>query len=293
LTVIQATTAVSVSTSMNPSVLQNPITITAMVNAQATGSVSFMNGTTPLGSGAVSGGVATLITSSLPAGSQSIVAVYGGDANFVTATSAASSQMVLDFGVNPGSASGSGSSGSGMAQTVAPGKTATYMLAITPTAGTQLPLATVLSVSGLPSGATASLSNAAWTQLSSTSWSLPSNTPIGSVALTFQVPSETASAAKKDAPMHPLSPVFLGVLFLPFATAMRRRGRPGTEHLVVAAIGGRHCGHYRPDGLWNFGRLLRPGASDLQRDRLRRARSRTPPTSRSQSNKTKRVYLFP
>jgi uncharacterized protein YjiK/stress response protein SCP2 len=225
LTVSQATTAVSVSTSMNPSVLQNPITITAMVNAQATGSVSFMSGTTPLGSGAVSGGVATLITSSLPAGSQSIVAVYGGDSNFVAATSAASSQMVLDFGVNTGSASGAGSSGSGMAQTVAPGKAATYMLAITPTAGTQLPLATVLSVSGLPSGATASLSNAAWTQLSSTSWSLPSNTPIGNVALTFQIPSETASAAKKDAPMHPLSPVLLGVLFLPFAAAMRRRGR--------------------------------------------------------------------
>jgi hypothetical protein len=87
------------------------------------------------------------------------------------------------------------------------------------------PLATVLSVSGLLAGATASLNSAAWTQLSSTSWSLPSNTPIGSVALTFQIPSETASAAKQDAPMHPLSPVFLGVLFLPFAAAMRRRGK--------------------------------------------------------------------
>jgi hypothetical protein len=61
-------------------------------------------------------------------------------------------QAVLDFGVNPVSVSGASGSGSGTAQTVAPGKVVTYMLAVTPTAGTQLPLAMVfLGVLFLPS----------------------------------------------------------------------------------------------------------------------------------------------
>ena len=58
------------------------------------GAVSFMDGTTLLGTGAVSGGIATFTTTMIPAGSNSIKAVYGGDTNFTTSTSGSLSQTV-------------------------------------------------------------------------------------------------------------------------------------------------------------------------------------------------------
>jgi hypothetical protein len=55
-----------------------------------TGTVTFMNGTATLGPGTLSpAGVATYTTTALPTGSDSITAVYGGDANFNPSTSAA------------------------------------------------------------------------------------------------------------------------------------------------------------------------------------------------------------
>jgi hypothetical protein len=55
-----------------------------------TGTVTFFNGTTQLGPGTLnSSGVATYTTTALPAGSDSITAVYGGDANFAGSTSSA------------------------------------------------------------------------------------------------------------------------------------------------------------------------------------------------------------
>jgi Bacterial Ig-like domain (group 3)/FG-GAP-like repeat len=51
--------------------------------------VTFKNGTTVIGTGTLSSGVATLNISSLPAGSDSITASYPGDTNFAAATAAA------------------------------------------------------------------------------------------------------------------------------------------------------------------------------------------------------------
>ena len=61
--------------------------------------MSFFDGTTQIGTGNLSAGVATLTTSTLSAGSHSITAVYSGDSSFVTSTSSAVSQVV-----NPGAA---------------------------------------------------------------------------------------------------------------------------------------------------------------------------------------------
>jgi large repetitive protein len=66
-------------------------TLTANVPVAATGSVSFYNnGTTLLGTGPVSGGVATFASSTLTAGSYSITAAYSGDSNYNPNTSSAS-----------------------------------------------------------------------------------------------------------------------------------------------------------------------------------------------------------
>jgi hypothetical protein len=59
-----------------------------------TGSVDFKNGSTDLGSGTVTNGIASVQTSSLPAGTDAITAIYSGDTNFTTSTSTAVNQQV-------------------------------------------------------------------------------------------------------------------------------------------------------------------------------------------------------
>ncbi len=56
--------------------------------------MTFYNGSNSLGTGSVSGGVATFTTSSLAVGTDSIKAIYGGDTNFKTSTSAVLAQTV-------------------------------------------------------------------------------------------------------------------------------------------------------------------------------------------------------
>jgi hypothetical protein len=100
----QASTTTTLATT-SASVFGQSVTFTATVAAtapgagNATGSVSFFDGTTQIGTGNLSAGVATLTTSTLSAGSHSITAVYSGDSSFVTSTSSAVSQVV-----NPGAA---------------------------------------------------------------------------------------------------------------------------------------------------------------------------------------------
>jgi hypothetical protein len=163
--------------------------------------------------------MAAFTTSSLAAGSHTITAVYSGDTNSVAATSGTLVHVVIDFTVS------AGSGGSGTSRTVLPGGAATYTIAIAPTAGTAFATSAILTVTGLPSGTTAALTAASWTQLTSTSWQLPANTPLADVSLTFQVPSETASAHDADAPLRRLPAMLWGILLLPFAGKLRRAGK--------------------------------------------------------------------
>jgi hypothetical protein len=77
-------TQVSLLSSPNPSNLGQPVTFTATVTPAVgpTGTVTFKDGATALGTGTLSGGIATFMTSGLGAGVHSITALYGGDANF-------------------------------------------------------------------------------------------------------------------------------------------------------------------------------------------------------------------
>ena len=60
-----------------------------------TGTVTFKDGSTTLGTGTLSStGVATFSTSTLSVGSHAITAVYGGDSNFTTSTSPTLTQVV-------------------------------------------------------------------------------------------------------------------------------------------------------------------------------------------------------
>ncbi len=102
-TVGQAATSTALTSSANPSGVNQPVIFTATVTATTpgggtpTGTVNFFDGSTSLGSGTLDGtGVATLTVSTLDiAGSpHSITAVYVGDTNFTTSTSPAVSQVV-------------------------------------------------------------------------------------------------------------------------------------------------------------------------------------------------------
>jgi len=94
-TVNKATTAITLASNDNPAKTGQPVTFTATVSpSTATGTVQFFDGSTSLGTVALSGGQASLTTSSLSAAKHSITAVYSGDANFASSTSAVLSQNV-------------------------------------------------------------------------------------------------------------------------------------------------------------------------------------------------------
>jgi len=217
--------SVRLSSSSNPAVAQTGVTFTASVSSTVgtpTGTVSFLDSTTPLGQGTLSAGVATLTTSSFTDGSHSITAVYNGDTNFVAAASAALSQSILDFSLTPGSGTGSGSSVT--TQTAAPGGSATYPLNIVPNAGAIFPTPFLLTVTGMPAGATAVIAPSSWAQLTANSWTFPANTALPSMTLTIQLPPASTSM-QKDPASGKLPPIVWGLLLLPFAARMRGAGQ--------------------------------------------------------------------
>jgi len=90
----RSTTTTTASTDTTPAVAQS-VTLTATVaGTNPSGTVTFKEGTTTLGSGTVSAGKATLAVSFDTAGTHSVTASYGGDANNLASTSAALAHTV-------------------------------------------------------------------------------------------------------------------------------------------------------------------------------------------------------
>ena len=94
-----ATSSVTLaSSSLNP-MLGQSVNLTATVNpGAATGSASFMDGTTLIAKVNLSAGVASLTTSTLAVGSHSLTVVYSGDANLASSTSGA---IVVNVNARP------------------------------------------------------------------------------------------------------------------------------------------------------------------------------------------------
>ena len=95
-------TTTGLTSSVHPwSVFGQPVTFTATVTANSpgagtpTGTVTFKDGSSTLGTGTLNGsGQATFTTSTLAVGSHSITASYGGDASFKGSTSPKFTQTV-------------------------------------------------------------------------------------------------------------------------------------------------------------------------------------------------------
>ena len=103
---LRALTTATLTSTLTPSVFGQSVTITSTVAEKApaistpTGSVSFYDGSTLLGSGTLANGIATFSISSLAVGSHSLTADYGGDALDNPSTSAIYSQAVNQDAVN-------------------------------------------------------------------------------------------------------------------------------------------------------------------------------------------------
>jgi hypothetical protein len=95
-----SSTTTALTTSPNPAIQGASVTLTATVATTGpnppTGTVTFYNGSTAIGSPATLNGsqVATLSTTTLPVGTDSITAVYNGDTNNASSTSTPVSQVI-------------------------------------------------------------------------------------------------------------------------------------------------------------------------------------------------------
>ena len=150
-TVNQANTTTTVISSANPSSFGQAVTFTATVTPNSpgagtpTGTVTFLDGTTTLGSGTLdASGHATLTTSTLAAGAHTIKVTYGGDANFAASTSAALPQTV--------NSSTTANTATSLASNLNPsvfGQSVTFTATVTPTpTGAGTPTGTVTFLDG-------------------------------------------------------------------------------------------------------------------------------------------------
>jgi phospholipase C len=152
-TVSQSSTTLALASNVNPSGLGQRVTFTASITTQyggqASGTVTFTDGSNFLGSASVSGNVASLTTSSLALGTHFVTAAYAGDANFTGSTSNTVSQVVnkatttttVVSSVNPS----------------ASGQSVTFTAAVSSPAGT--PTGNVVFQNGSTALATVGLSN--------------------------------------------------------------------------------------------------------------------------------------
>ena len=105
--ITQATTTAALSFFPASPVLGQDVTLTATITPATTGPVSptgtveFFDGSTLLGDGTVSNGAATLTTTALSLGANSITATYEGDSNYVGSTSPAITVTVVQSATPP------------------------------------------------------------------------------------------------------------------------------------------------------------------------------------------------
>jgi hypothetical protein len=224
ITVNKGFPAIVVAGSPNPVFLKTSVTLTATVSSSAatpTGSITFSDGSTVLGSAPLGSGLASITLSTLPLGANPITAAYSGDGSYNAATSPAFNEAVQDFSLIV-----SGSS----TQTIQYGGTATYTLAISPIDGPTIPSAIGLAASGAPAGSTIAFAPA----------TLPAGSLASSLTLTIQVPEIIATSKEPLRGARTLTALALLGLVLPFRRRLNRHGkfagRVGCILLLLAGI---------------------------------------------------------
>jgi hypothetical protein len=162
---VLSTTTASLTASPNPVSAGQTLTLTATLTGDGsvwpTGTVTFLNGSTLLGTATLdSSSVATLSTTSLAAGTYSLTAQYAGNANFLSSTSVAVSVTV--------NAQATTTSLAASPNPVATGQTLTLTAAVEGR-GSTTPAGTVSFLSGSTLLGTATLNSSGVATLSTTS----------------------------------------------------------------------------------------------------------------------------
>jgi hypothetical protein len=216
--VSKAVTNDVLTTSVSTLVYGQSVTLTdtiPVVNGVApTGSVSFYNGSTPLGTAVPNAsGVAVLATTTLPVGTDTVTAVMASDANYAQATSNAVTITVgpQDFTITaaPG------------IQAINPGEVATYTISLSGvTAAFTSPV--TLSATGLPPGATVIFGNATYTP------------GVGPTMTTMSIVTSPTQALGVPAANH--TNVYYALLILPFFGSRKLRRKLKTMPGGLAAF---------------------------------------------------------
>ncbi len=153
LVVNQAASSLALGSNLNPAVYQQPVTFTATITPRyggvATGTVTFLNGGTPLGSAGVNGNSAGFTTSTFAVGPQSITATYNGDSNMAGSSSSALAEVVSKATTTSTVVSSANPS--------APGKSVSFTVTVSPQFG-GTPTGTVALKKGAATLATLTLS---------------------------------------------------------------------------------------------------------------------------------------
>jgi hypothetical protein len=224
LTVVPATPIVSVSATPNPAFIQNPVQLATSVSSignAPTGTVTFLDGGTALGSSTITAGAATLTTSSLSLGTHAVSATYSGDTLFSPAASHAVNITLEDFKVDL-----NGPTAANNTITVFPGSTGTYSLSLSPIGGPALAGDVILTADGLPDNAASQFSPA----------TVKANS--GVTTITFQVtPPKISASEGPGAPLQRALPIAFGLLLLPFARRYRRVALRWRSNLLIAITG--------------------------------------------------------
>jgi hypothetical protein len=201
--VTPATTTITLVSSANPSVPGESVTFSASVVPQvsgtATGTVTFLEGTIPLGSAPLAGGVAESAIATLTVGTHNVTASYAGDPNFTGSASSALNQVVIgqDFSISAPSSTSPASISAGQSSTASITGSSLYGFAGS--------VALTCSVSPAPSRApTCSLNPA-------------SLSPTASGAASTLTVTTTGASASLTPPVlrHELRPLY--ALLLPFS----------------------------------------------------------------------------
>ena len=230
--VTAAPTSISLAGTPNPGDLNQPVTLAASVSSPATsgavtgGNVTFYDGSASLGSAQVTAsGTASMAVSFSTVGEHDITAVYAGDANFSSSTSAVLKETIVagDFSISvlPGAA------------VVYTGEAAAMTVGVTSLQGFNQPLA--LSCTGLPANTTCSIG--------------PASLPNGQGAANLVI--QTAAPHKAEAGFVSGSAAVLGALTLLLLPGRRRRrsflaGLSAVLLAIAVGMGTAGCGSPNP-----------------------------------------------
>ncbi len=185
---VQAPSTTTLAASNSTQLASMPLTFTAQVNSgfagTKTGSVSFFDGSTLLGTSALNvNAVATYTTTSLGDGSHTITAAYSGDANYLASTSSSTAAIVTVADVNL-------NLGGDQNQSVVPGAAVSYNFPLSPLVTPTFLYDVHLTATGLPPGATYTFTPA----------TIPAGSASMPVTLTVQTAKNVASLSSPSKP---------------------------------------------------------------------------------------------